>query len=465
MNAFRPSIPADISSEKINRLRAEQKDSSAFSVSGALSRLKRSENYDKTNAAIEASSLVNAPSVQKEEKPKNTNINHGWTVWHEGTKTQTFFWFWNQQNNLVGLKLSTSHWLSELINQLPDDREAQSLLGNARIKLIDEKQRTIYQWGEFEDSLNDSNKAQGQRLLGHPLIGWRLAYFSPEKALGGNFQLLLYIALLILIALTLIGLGIYMLREYRRDMRLAEQRVTFVNQVSHELKTPLTNICMYADLLDSQVSDTDNINEPLVKKYTSVLTTESQRLGRLINNVLSFSRSQKQQQELILQSGSIDDTLTKIIEVFKPAFSIKDIDFELDLNANSTVLFDENIIEQVMNNLLSNVEKYAHQGKLAHISSSQQGEITQIIVSDAGSGVDKKIAKRLFEPFFRGDSKLTEGISGTGIGLSIAKELCQLHGGQLILKTETNAEQMKNGNHQGARFIITLATPNKEGSS
>lgn len=421
----------------------------------------------------------------------------GWTVWYVGTETQTFFWFWDRQNNLIGLKLSAVQWLSELLNQLPDDRDAEQLIGTARIKLLNEKQSVLYQWGNFDDA-SENAEPQGQRLLSHPLAGWRLAYFSPPANTAQTLQQGFYLGLLALLGLVLGCLAFYMWREYRRDMRIAQQRVTFVNQVSHELKTPLTNICLYTELLESQVADQalsdQDVDPSLVKKYAGVLTAESQRLGRLINNVLRFSQLQREQlpagvsvqeassdsvsrslsnassslasdsavRPLHFQAGVVDETIAQTVQMFAPAFAAKGIVVELDLQAKQTVQFDAEALEQIINNLLGNIEKYAHQGKQALVRSVQQQNdatmLTTIFVEDAGAGIDDKLAKRLFEPFSRGSSELTEGVSGTGIGLSIARDLCRLHGGdlQLLSAQKTSAQQTS---LSGACFVVTLSTP------
>ncbi len=456
MDAFHPETPADINSEKQRRTNAEKNDDSSFSVSGALSKLSRGQKSEDLYAE-QKSAVANSASLQPplaEKKRKKVNTGHGWTVWRTGTETHIFFWFWDSNNQLTGLKLANAFWLAELINQLPDDRNAVDFIGDARIQLINEKQTVMYQWGQFEESLIENIQPKGQRLLGHPLDGWRLAYFAPNSN-DDSPQWLLYLMFILIISAVLASLGFYMFREYRRDMRTAEQRVTFVNQVSHELKTPLTNICLYAELIEAEVDDNDGVGvknheNSKIHKYSKVLTTESQRLGRLINNVLSFSQSQKKEQRIEPQEGSIDNTILAAVEMFNPAFEVKNIQIDMDLKASKPAMFDHNALEQIINNLLGNIEKYASHGKYARIESTQTDNTTQIRIQDHGPGIDKKLSKRLFEPFFRGNSKLTEGVSGTGIGLSIAKELCQLHGGDLIV--EQNIKK-------GASFLITINTP------
>ena len=481
MQAFKPDIPTDIGSIEQKRKRTELDNDSSFSVSGALGKL-RTRRSKAESASLEelTDTEISSPApasiaskaagsdnvadfavapVRETELSKQAtaaqakvtlNTGHGWTVWRTGTKSQIFFWFWNEKNQLTGLKLIPSFWLSELISRLPGDNSATEIIGNARIQLLNEAQDVQHQWGSFEHSQIENIQPLGQRILSHPLDGWRLAYFSPQKTTS-NLQWLFYLGILLFFGLLIFGLGLYIWREYRRDMRIAEQRVTFVNQVSHELKTPLTNICLYAELLESENEDLDaNVK---ISKYTQVLTTESQRLGRLINNVLSFSRSEQTEQNkqrIEKKNGNINDVIANTIEIFKPAFSAKNIQIDIDLQANKQALFDANAVEQILNNLLGNIEKYAAKGQYALIRSRSDKDMTEIHVLDHGPGISKSASKKIFEPFFRGSEKLTEGVSGTGIGLSIARDLCRKHGGDLLL--QSNKPEHANGAH----FVATL---------
>jgi len=251
----------------------------------------------------------------------------------------------------------------------------------------------------------------------------------------------------------LIGIGARMIwQEYRREMHNAEQRVSFVNQVSHELKTPLTNICIYADMLEAEVTQGGQADEQRVKKFTNVVTSESQRLGRLINNVLNFSRAQQQKISVHKSPVSPDDVIKLTIDNFAPALAEKAIKIETELDAQRVVMLDSELLEQVLNNLISNIEKYAVDGGLAHIHSEFNDKQTIIHVRDAGRGIAPALREKIFEPFERGSDSLVEGVSGTGIGLSIARDLCRLHGGDLELIDSD----------KGACFRVSLVTESAE---
>jgi signal transduction histidine kinase len=248
----------------------------------------------------------------------------------------------------------------------------------------------------------------------------------------------------VLVAATLIGLAVYLHRESSRDIREARQRVRFVNQVSHELRTPLTNIRLYAELLEQRLVDDD----ARTAEQLAVIVSESHRLSRLIGNVLSFARHQRGRLALQLTPSVLDDSVAAVIEQFRPSLEGKGVELITDLQAGEPFSFDPDAVEQVVANLLSNVEKYAASGGRVDIITGRQGDRAMVRVCDLGPGVPRGMEEAVFEPFVRVHDQLTEGVSGTGIGLSISRELARLHGGELELVPCA----------RGACFELTLPT-------
>ncbi len=289
-------------------------------------------------------------------------------------------------------------------------------------------------------------------MLSYPLSSWKLSWYA--KALSeGSFKQrwsLLIIAVMASLLMLIIMFIIY--REYNREIRQAQQRVNFVSQVSHELKTPLTNIRMYAELLETKIASL-NQQEPAQEQsksqhFVNVIINESQRLSRLIENVLSFSKAQKNTLKINRSEGLIDECIDNVLLSFKPVLKQKHLSVQFNKGAGNPVLFDAQLLEQILNNLFSNIEKYAAQGKQIDISSSQSPTETSIEIRDYGPGIAINEQQKIFEPFYRSHSKLTEGVSGTGIGLAISQQLAILHGGHLGYKNVP----------QGACFVIQIET-------
>ncbi len=368
----------------------------------------------------------------------------GWYTWYQGTGLNLIFWWRDDAGNIVGAELNRTRLVADIIAELPDTNLSETGAGGS-IELLDSNGNVVYRWGEFV--VSDGEEAFASIPLSPPLSPWRLKYYVPvEMELtrmfqGMEIQLLGGFAVL---TVMLVGLSFYFYREQSRDLREAGQRVNFVNQVSHELKTPLTNIRMYAELLEENLDEADE--QP--RRYVDVIVSESQRLSRLIGNVLSFSRGQRNSLNLHASPAVVDDTLRSILQHFGPTLEKRGIRVAFDANAPNEIAFDQDALEQIVGNLLSNVEKYATDAGRVEVVSEQNEHGVAIVVRDDGPGVPARDRSRIFEAFYRVSNKLTDGVAGTGIGLSIARDLARLHGGNLILEDS----------EQGACFRLTLAS-------
>lgn len=361
-------------------------------------------------------------------------------------------YFWNNQmvliysektaeNKIIGIELNRINFISRLMSVFPDTPQNEKSKP-FRISFNDSQGNIFYQWG--------SNKGtpKVKLNLSSPLDSMELTYYSEEENPGRSFRFNFFSGLGFLVV-SLLGMGFYFYRENAREIREAEKRVTFVNLVSHELKTPLTNIRMYSELLEQYLDETDEKSS----QYLKVLVSESERLSRLIGNVLSFAKKEKNQLKLRKNSGSIKKIIEKSIEQFSLSLKEKGIEVVFTSQEDSLVELDEDLVLQIIGNLISNVEKYAPLGKVIKIEHRKEGERSVVTVSDEGPGIPKEKREKIFEPFFRLANQLTAGATGTGIGLTIARDLARLHGGDLVLVDS----------EKGASFQLTILTPEIQG--
>ena len=392
--------------------------------------------------AISAAETLGQPQSREAPAPA------GWHVWYWGDGIQMMLWARDGRRTHAA-EINRARLIADLIADLPETDVLAPELAEGRIRLADSAGRVLYQWGSFD--AGDEAQPVATLAVGAPLGAWSLHYHAPASVFGsaaaGGFLLNLAAALAVLGA-AVVSLSYYFYREQSREMNEAAQRVSFVNQVSHELKTPLTNIRMYAELLEK---DLDEPNERL-RRHLGVLVSESQRLSRLIGNVLTFSRKQRETLELRRKPGVVDDVLRDVLDHFRPALEAKQIEVEFQPGAGECVSMDGDAVEQIVGNLISNVEKYGTEGKRMEISSRRQGDTVEIVVADRGLGLPARERQRIFEPFYRVSNALTEGVSGTGMGLAISRDLARLHGGDLELAPS----------EQGARFRVTLECPSPE---
>ena len=378
-----------------------------------------------------ASSPANSP------KPKNSK----WFGWYWERGLNLIYWQRRPSGKIVGCALERSRWIADLIAGMPDtDTKTQrdytarlSQRFDSRIRLVNAAGAPVYQWGHFQPA--KSAEPFCEIPVVDPLASWRLQCFVPDDQLvaRSSSSWVGLAAMLATIALVLGLSGYFLVREYARDMRSAEQQVSFVNQVSHELKTPLTNIRMYAELLERDFDQLETDVENAARKRLDVILSESQRLSRLIGNVLTFARHQRDTLSLRPSKAAPGQVIEQIVDRFRPSLEAAGIAINVASTGDETMLIDTDILEQIVGNLISNVEKYAATGERLDVDSCvADGELT-VNVRDAGPGIKASNQELVFEPFRRERNDVSSA-TGTGIGLSIARELARLHGGDLVLK-------------------------------
>jgi signal transduction histidine kinase len=301
----------------------------------------------------------------------------------------------------------------------------------------------LHAWGRSLQGSNSTPVARG--LCSPPLTQWELAYTPaysefPKPYL---FPILLGVGSGCLLVA---ALAWTFFRENAREIRVAQQRVSFVNQISHELKTPLTNIRLYAEMASQRI---EQAGDAIGRRHLSVVETEVARLDRLIQNVLNYARQQRDKLSVQPRPISLDHVVERAVQHWRLLLERKGFELETNLLGPSEMSADPDAIEQILGNLISNVDKYAKYGKWISIRTEQEQEkgVARVIVEDRGPGIPTSKRGAVFEPFERLRSDLDEGVSGTGIGLTISRELAELHGGSLEVCPNYK---------EGARFILTL---------
>ncbi|QGN35868.1 sensor histidine kinase [Klebsiella oxytoca] len=373
-------------------------------------------------------SLVNDPSQLashithgEQETPQS-----GWFIANETQEPLLIYWR-KKGSTIVGFRLSYVQLMMEIANNVQAPPQEQQIVR------VTENGRQLYQ-----NEIADLNQLEllDSRTLDYPLTTWQVSVYGVSTPLLHVWLWGSLLIVLLLAAVALLGYSLW--REYTRAARQARQQVDFVSQVSHELKTPLTNITLYAELLREGLDD----EQTQEQRYLDVITQEGQRLTRLIQNILSFTRAPK----LHLQQVDISRLLTEIAHIFTPALQTKGMKIQITCPENVIVCSDRDIITQIISNFLSNAEKYALKSHQVDILVKTTAEQIEIAVRDYGPGIAEKEMKMIFQPFYRVKSSITEGVSGTGIGLTIACQLAQRLQGQILVTAE----------NPGVRFTLIL---------
>ncbi|RNB83408.1 cell wall metabolism sensor histidine kinase WalK [Brevibacillus fluminis] len=230
---------------------------------------------------------------------------------------------------------------------------------------------------------------------------------------------------------------IAVLQDVTEQQRLEQQRREFVANVSHELRTPLTTIKSYVEaLVDGAVDDAE-----LSNRFLRVTMTETERMIRLVNDLLQLSRFDSQGIRLHKKEIDIGRLLKYAADRFAMQSEQQGISFALEIPKEVPhVLADPDVLNQVLDNLISNAIKYTPEGGAIQLGLSLNWQQKRIYVSisDTGIGIPKRDLKRIFERFYRVDKARSRSQGGTGLGLAIARELVHAHGGEIAIESEWN---------------------------
>lgn len=211
------------------------------------------------------------------------------------------------------------------------------------------------------------------------------------------------------------------------QIRLARKKDDFISAVSHELRTPLTSIRMYAEMLEKKwVKSQDKAAE-----YYRNMREESERLSRLVENVLDFSRIQRGQKKYAFNVGDINECVARVVAMMAPYATEKGFSIKTEPGEITPSAFDSDAVTQIVVNLLDNAIKYARNAddKTITVRTQSDGPFVLIEVEDHGPGVLARQRKKIFEAFYRAEAEATRETAGTGLGLALVKKFAEAHDG------------------------------------
>jgi signal transduction histidine kinase len=310
--------------------------------------------------------------------------------------------------------------------------------------LRDDKGRVVHQAGKVTEA--GSPPVARIPLASVLLPGWEVVAFlayAPAES-GGGFVFIGLMLAAILVTAILAG-GSLLLWQARSSAADAAQKTSFVANVSHEFKTPLTTIRLYSELLEQgRVAEGEKRGE-----YLRTIGRETQRLARLVNNVLDFSRLEQGRKKYQLASLDLSAALAQLLEAHAPRIIESGLQLKRDLSVEAvSVITDRDAVEQIVLNLLDNACKYAAAGgEAVVVLRPRSGGGAEVWVCDRGTGVPAAHRERIFEKFHRVDDTLTAEKGGAGLGLSIARQLARGLGGELRYEARSGG---------GAKFILEL---------
>lgn len=358
-------------------------------------------------------------------------------VWREGERT------------IQGLLLEPQEFLQGTIG-----REYRETLLSSVVDLVVAHRANLMSIFQGEDTFTRDLSEQGisGELLYHtrlapPFNDIELLYSMNEIPSGPGAQVVQWAAIVMALVLSLGTFLIY--RLGLRQMRLAQQQQDFVSAVSHELKTPLTSIRMYGEMLREGWAD-DNKK----RQYYDYIYDESERLSRLIANVLQLAKMNRKEFDLNLKSVNVSELVDNFRS--KLGSQVESNGFTLEIKMDKQleteqVLIDNDGFLQVVINLVDNALKFSAKSEIKKIELSidKVGEQEmRFAIRDYGPGIDKQHFKKIFNLFYRAEDELTRETVGTGIGLALVSQLLRSMNGRIEVHNR----------EPGAEFYVFLNT-------
>jgi signal transduction histidine kinase len=222
------------------------------------------------------------------------------------------------------------------------------------------------------------------------------------------------------------------LRDVDREVKVAEMRSHFVASVSHELKTPLTAIRMFAETLDEGRS----ANPEKQSKYLRTIVNESERLSRLVDNVLDFARIEQDRKIYQMQRICLADVVRSATQAIQYPLVRQKFDLNVAVEDNLPALMaDPDAVEQAILNLLANAMKYSGESRQIDLRLRRESDEAVIDVTDHGLGIAEENQSRIFEKFYRVRSPETDRVPGAGLGLTLVIHAVRAHGGRLLVSS------------------------------
>jgi signal transduction histidine kinase len=237
----------------------------------------------------------------------------------------------------------------------------------------------------------------------------------------------LYLTMLLLV-MALLGFGGYLtVRTVRKEMEIAQLKSEFVSTVSHEFRSPVTGIRQLAEILMR-----GQPSEERRRQYYEMIGHESDRLARLVENVLDFARMEEGRKEYRFEPLETDEWLRAVVEEFQTESAQQGVALTVTIPERlPMMLADREALSCAVHNLLDNAVKYSPECKTVWLEAQATGAWLTIRVRDRGLGIAEEDRKHIFEKFYRGSGEAARHVKGAGLGLSLVKHIITAHGGSV----------------------------------
>lgn len=317
------------------------------------------------------------------------------------------------------------------------------------ITISDENQRVLY---------SNATPKHGYILEDNfdpPFSNWKASIGLKNATLDdlGRNSLLHSVIATVLVLILLLGGIALTVRATDREARLAQAKANFVANVSHELKTPLSLLSLFSEILEL-----DRVkNDEKRMEYYRVMRHESRRLNNVIDNILDFSKIEAGRKTYNFAEGDMAEVIENVLSSYR--YQIINSGFQLETNIQRDlppVSIDRDAMAQAISNLLDNAIKYSRDVKQLSITTDRRGSDLSVEIADRGIGIPRSEQTRIFEKFYRVGNGLVHDVKGSGLGLSLVKHIVEAHKGTISVESDVG---------KGSCFTILLPLARRNGDS
>ncbi len=241
-----------------------------------------------------------------------------------------------------------------------------------------------------------------------------------------NIWLLMSLNLILIIAVILV------FRNVKKEVQLAQNKADFISNVSHEIRTPLALISMFAETLEMDRVPT----EQKKKEYYTIISKETQRLSGIVNKILNFSQTEANKKTFRMEVFDLNKELTDILNTYDFHLTTKGFTYTVNQKPKVMVYADKEAFVEAIINLIDNAIKYSGDTKRIEITSNTENQYGTITITDSGIGISKNDQKHIFDKFYRVSTGDLAKSRGTGLGLSLVKQLMEAQKGQISVSSE-----------------------------
>lgn len=347
---------------------------------------------------------------------------------------------------IAGFVIDTKSFLTEVLRAKIEQAAGEEFL----LGVFDRRtQQIVLSTSSVETT--DLRETKDLWLLPDYGIGIRLRGTSVEDVVKARSE-----RNLILIGgldLLLIGAVWLVYRTLKKEMELIRLKGDFVSNVSHELRTPLALIQMFTETLAMKRVPTEEKKQ----EYYETILQETERLTRLINNILNFSRMEAGKKQYHLEPTTLNEIVTGVMKTYATHLEHEGFTVSMQCAENLPVIrADREAIAEALINILDNAVKYSAAEKFIRVGTGRTVDRVYVEVEDHGIGIEKFHHKKIFETFYRVSTGLTNNIKGSGLGLSLVHHIMDAHGGSIELESIPG---------KGSTFRLLLPIMNRSDST